>query len=213
MAEHRTFNPLVVGSNPTRLTPLHIRDPIVIWGNGRAHQGDAMRTYLETQNLCPRLIALPPDSPDYNPMDGIWKLAREDATAITCVETTASVALLDTRTWEVQGHRCSLLRTTAFLETSRHPERRLLRLEQRRTRARKAAVPMQISSGGRLSYIGEGDTASCLGRLTSLSASWPCPVGKLPSMRGAYTVKYGHSHTTSQQTFAEPLDFFAVELE
>ena len=40
---------------------------IMIWDNGPAHRGDAMRTYLTTPNLHLRLVALPAYSPDFNP--------------------------------------------------------------------------------------------------------------------------------------------------
>ncbi len=40
---------------------------IVIWDNGPAHHGDAMRAYLTTPDLKLRLVALPGYSPDFNP--------------------------------------------------------------------------------------------------------------------------------------------------
>lgn len=54
---------------------------IVIWDNGPAHRGEAMRTYLKTPNLQMRLVALPAYSPDFNPDEAIWDWAREEATA------------------------------------------------------------------------------------------------------------------------------------
>lgn len=89
-------------------------DPlIVIWDNGPAHRGEAMRTYLTTPNLRIRLVALPAYSPDFNPDEAIWEWVREEATANTCFGTAEKVrqkvdaffAGLATRSAEV-SHRC-----------------------------------------------------------------------------------------------------------
>lgn len=64
---------------------------IVIWDNGPAHRGDAMRTYLTTPNLQLRLVALPAYSPDFNPDEAIWEWVREEVTANTCFGTAAKV--------------------------------------------------------------------------------------------------------------------------
>jgi transposase len=64
---------------------------IVIWDNGPAHHGEAMRTYLSTPDLHLRLVALPGYSPDYNPDEAIWDWIREDITANTCFGTAAKV--------------------------------------------------------------------------------------------------------------------------
>jgi transposase len=64
---------------------------IVIWDNGPAHRGEAMRTYLKTPNLQLRLVALPAYSPDFNPDEAIWEWVREEATANTCFGTAAKV--------------------------------------------------------------------------------------------------------------------------
>ena len=125
-------------------------DLIVIWDNGPAHHGDAMRTYLQTPDLHLRLIALPAYSPDYNPAEAIWQWIRAEVTANTCFGTAASVAAavtqflagLGDRTEEGKQRCRSELQTAAFPETSRHPERREPRLEQRRNRALQAALPM-----------------------------------------------------------------------
>lgn len=123
---------------------------IVIWDNGPAHHGDALREYLKTPNLQLRLVALPAYSPDYNPAAAIGKWVREGVTADTCFGTaaatfaavTAFLEGLDGRV-EAGKRRCrSELQTTAFPETSRHPERRARRLEQRRTRAVPVVQPM-----------------------------------------------------------------------
>jgi transposase len=123
---------------------------IVIWDNGPAHHGEALREYLKTPDLGLRLIALPAYSPDYNPAEAIWKWVREEVTADTCFGTAANVAAavtaflegLDARTDEVKRRCRSELQTAAFPETSHHPERRLRRLEQRRIRAVRLVQPM-----------------------------------------------------------------------
>lgn len=64
---------------------------IVIWDNGPAHRGPAIRAYLTTPGLQVRLVALPPYSPDFNPDEAIWDWIREEATANTCFGTAAKV--------------------------------------------------------------------------------------------------------------------------
>lgn len=64
---------------------------IVIWDNGPAHRGDAMRTYLSSPNLQLRLVALPGYSPDFNPDEAIWDWVREEVTANTCFGTATKV--------------------------------------------------------------------------------------------------------------------------
>jgi len=54
---------------------------IVIWDNGPAHRGAAMRDDLQTPGLNLRLVALPPYSPDFNAAEAIWDWAREQVTA------------------------------------------------------------------------------------------------------------------------------------
>ena len=39
---------------------------VVIWDNGPAHRGEAIRSYLTTPDLQLRLVALPAYSPDFN---------------------------------------------------------------------------------------------------------------------------------------------------
>jgi transposase len=123
---------------------------IVIWDNGPAHRGPALREYLQTPNRKLRLIALPADSPDYNPAEELWKWLRQDVTANTCFGTGAKVAAavwdfllgLNDRLDEVQQRCRNELQTAAFPETSRHPERRARRLEQRRERVMQATLAM-----------------------------------------------------------------------
>ncbi len=64
---------------------------IVIWDNGPAHHGPAIREFLTTPDLRLRLIALPAYSPDFNPDEGIWDWVREEATANRCFGTAAKV--------------------------------------------------------------------------------------------------------------------------
>ena len=64
---------------------------IVIWDNGPAHHGPAIREFLTTPNLRLRLIALPAYSPDFNPDEGIWDWVREDVTANHCFGTAVRV--------------------------------------------------------------------------------------------------------------------------
>lgn len=64
---------------------------IVIWDNGPAHRGDAMRAYLITPDLKLRLVALPGYSPDFNPDVAIWDWVREEVTANTCFGRAAKV--------------------------------------------------------------------------------------------------------------------------
>jgi transposase len=123
---------------------------IVIWDNGPAHRGPALREYLQTPDLKLRLIALPAYSPDYNPAEELWKWLRDEVTANTGFGTGAKVAAavwefllgLNDRLDEVQQRCRNELQTAAFPETSRHPERRARRLEQRRERVIQAALAM-----------------------------------------------------------------------
>lgn len=64
---------------------------IIIWDNGPAHRGAAMRAYLATPGLNLRLVALPAYSPDFNADEAIWDWAREEVTANTCFGTAAKV--------------------------------------------------------------------------------------------------------------------------
>ncbi len=91
----------------------HLEPLIVIWDNGPAHGGDAVRDYLATPDLHLRLVRLPAYSPDFNPDEAIWAWAREEVTANTCLGSRAAVqeqmqrffAGLAARTAEVQS-RC-----------------------------------------------------------------------------------------------------------
>jgi transposase len=69
----------------------HAGPLIIIWDNGPAHGGEAVRTYLETPDLGVRLCRLPACSPDFNADEAIWAWVREEVTANTCLGTTAAV--------------------------------------------------------------------------------------------------------------------------
>jgi len=45
---------------------------IMVWNNGPAHRGDALRAYLATPDLQLRLVRLPAYSPDFNADEAIW---------------------------------------------------------------------------------------------------------------------------------------------
>jgi transposase len=64
---------------------------IVIWDNGPAHGGEALRAYLATPDLRLRLVRLPAYSPDFNADEAIWGWIREEVTANTCFGTAARV--------------------------------------------------------------------------------------------------------------------------
>lgn len=92
----------------------HHSEPLVIvWDNGPAHRGEAIRTLLATPNLNLRLVALPAYSPDFNADEAIWGWARDEVTRNTCLATKEKVqervgaflSQLAQRTNEVQ-QRC-----------------------------------------------------------------------------------------------------------
>jgi transposase len=64
---------------------------IVIWDNGPAHYGDALRDYLKTPDLNIRLVSLPGYSPDLNADEAVWDWVREEVTANLCLETKTKV--------------------------------------------------------------------------------------------------------------------------
>jgi transposase len=69
----------------------HPEPLIIIWDNGPAHGGEAMRTYLATPDLDMQICRLPAYSPDFNADEAIWAWVREEVTANTCLGTTAAV--------------------------------------------------------------------------------------------------------------------------
>jgi transposase len=74
-----------------QLRAAHPEPLIVIWDNGPAHGGDALRAYLATPDLHLRLVRLPGYSPDFNADEAIWGWVREEVTANTCFGTAAQV--------------------------------------------------------------------------------------------------------------------------
>jgi transposase len=96
-----------------QLRAAHPEPLIVIWDNGPAHGGEALRTYLVTPDLHLRLVRLPAYGPDLNTDAAIWGRVREEVTANTCFGTKATVRAavgqffrtLPDRTQEVQ-RRC-----------------------------------------------------------------------------------------------------------
>ncbi len=94
---------------------------IIIWDNGPAHGGEALRTYLAPPALDLRLVRLPAYRPDFNADEAIWGWAREEVTANTGLGTKALVqekmaqffAGLTARTAEVQTRCRTQLQTLA----------------------------------------------------------------------------------------------------
>lgn len=74
-----------------QLRASHAEPLVIIWDNGPAHGGDAIRAYLATPDLHLRLVRLPASSPDFNPDEAIWGWVREEVTANTCFGTKAKV--------------------------------------------------------------------------------------------------------------------------
>ena len=64
---------------------------LIIWDNGPAHGGDALRAYLRTPGLQMRLVRLPAYSPDFNADEAVWAWIRDDVTANACFGTAAKV--------------------------------------------------------------------------------------------------------------------------
>lgn len=74
-----------------KLRENHSEPLIVVWDNGPAHRGEAIREFLSTPDLRLRLVPLPGYSPDFNADEAIWDWAREEVTANTCLGTKAKV--------------------------------------------------------------------------------------------------------------------------
>jgi transposase len=70
---------------------------IVVWDNGPAHRGEAIRDFLATPDVQCRLVNLPAYRPDFNPDEAIWKWARAEVTANSCLGTKATVQAAMTR--------------------------------------------------------------------------------------------------------------------
>ena len=74
-----------------QLREKHSEPLVVIWDNGPAHRGAAIRKYLTIPELNLRLVALPAYSPDFNADEAIWDWVREEVTANECLGTKAKV--------------------------------------------------------------------------------------------------------------------------
>lgn len=74
-----------------QLRAKHAGPLIVIWDNGPAHRGPAMRSYLTAPDRNLRLVALPAYSPDYNPDEAIWAWAREEVASNFCFGTAVKI--------------------------------------------------------------------------------------------------------------------------
>jgi len=69
----------------------HPEPLIVVWDNGPAHRGAAIRAFLATPDVRLHLVNLPAYSPDFNPDEAIWKWARAEVTANSCLGTKEKV--------------------------------------------------------------------------------------------------------------------------
>ncbi len=107
----------------------HTGPLIVIWDNGPAQGGDAVRAALAADDDL-RVVRLPAYSPDCNPDEAIWAWAREEVTANTCLGTKAKVQEqmgqffdgLTSRTAEVQSRCRRKLQSLAEAVTVASPE-------------------------------------------------------------------------------------------
>jgi hypothetical protein len=89
----------------------HPQPLIIIWDNGPAHRGEALRAYLATPDLHLQLVNLPAYSPDFNPDEAIWKWARAEVTAHTCWGTKAHVQAAMSRFFEGLVDRVAEVKT------------------------------------------------------------------------------------------------------
>ncbi len=69
----------------------HPEPLLIIWDNGPAHGGEAVRSYLATPDVAMQICRLPAYSPDFNADEAIWAWVREEVTANTCLGTKAAV--------------------------------------------------------------------------------------------------------------------------
>ena len=74
-----------------QLRAQHPEPLLIIWDNGPAHGGEAMRPYLATPDVAMQICRLPAYSPDCNADEAIWAWVREEVTANTCLGTKAAV--------------------------------------------------------------------------------------------------------------------------
>jgi len=74
-----------------QLRAKHAAPLVVIWDNGPAHGGEAVRACLATPDVNMQVYRLPAYSPDFNADEAIWAWVREEVTANTCLGTKALV--------------------------------------------------------------------------------------------------------------------------
>ncbi len=105
----------------SQLREHHEHPLIVVWDNGPAHRGEALREFLKTPNLKLCLVPLPAYSPDFNADEAVWDWVREEVTRNTCLGTKAKVSEkvgaflggLSTRTAEVKSRCRTVLQAQA----------------------------------------------------------------------------------------------------
>lgn len=102
---------------------------IVIWDNGPAHRGEAIRTYLETPKLQLRLVALPPYSPDFNPDEAIWQWIRAEVTANTCFGSAEKVREKVDAFFESVVHRVTEVKQRCQRQLQSQADRLLIELQ------------------------------------------------------------------------------------
>ena len=81
----------------------------VIWDNAPAHRGEAVREYLWTPGLDPRLVNLTGYSPDFNADEALWGWTKEEATGNLCLgtrDTSASSILAGLASRKDEVRRC-----------------------------------------------------------------------------------------------------------
>ena len=139
----------------------------MVWDNGPAYRGEAVREFLRTPGLDLRLVALPAYSPDYNADELVWKWVQEEVTASTCFGTAARAAAavrqffrcLDDRREEVMQRCRSELQTAAFRRPPSIPsgENDACKLAVRVTRTLPSRCSFQLAFALGIRPINEPD--------------------------------------------------------
>ena len=77
-----TFGAMTFRQFLGKLLPHRARDRrmVLILDNARYHHARSLRPFLDSRQALVRLDFLPPYSPDLNPIERVWKLARKLAT-------------------------------------------------------------------------------------------------------------------------------------
>jgi transposase len=80
--QQATFDALTFGQFLGKLLPHRARDRrmVLILDNARYHHARSLKPFLDARRGEVRLDFLPPYSPDLNPIERVWKLARKLAT-------------------------------------------------------------------------------------------------------------------------------------